>query len=232
MKRAAEAQAQEALVWLKRHGTKATRDGMARYGIPAGNAFGVAMRDIQALAKRLGRSHELAVALWDTGQYEARMLTAYVDEPAAVTAAQMDRWCRDFDSWAICDTLCFALFDRTPHAWSKVARWTGRREEFVKRAGFALLASLALHDRTSGDAPFLQGLALVEREADDARNFVKKAVNWALRAIGGKRSPALRQAAREVAARLASSENAVARWIGKDALRQFAKAAAKQAPKR
>jgi 3-methyladenine DNA glycosylase AlkD len=141
---------------LKRLGNRRNREGMARYGIPSDNAFGVSMANIQVLARRLGRNHALAAKLWDTGLYEARMLTAYVDEPARVTSAQMDRWCRDFDNWAICDTLCFALFDRTPHAWAKVAKWAGHRSEFVKRSAFALLWSLTVHDKVANDEPFVQ----------------------------------------------------------------------------
>jgi 3-methyladenine DNA glycosylase AlkD len=211
---------QSALAWLKRHGTRKNREGMARYAIPSDNAFGVTMANIQVLAKRLGRNHELAAKLWDTGCYEARMLTAYIDEPARVTSAQMERWCRDFDNWAICDTLCFALFDRTPHAWAKVARWAGRRDEFVKRAAFALLWSLTVHDKVAKDEQFVQGLLLIERAADDERNFVKKAVNMALRAIG-KRNLTLNAAAVAVARRLAASPEAAARWVGKDALREL-----------
>ena len=138
---------QAALSWLERKSTKRDRDNLERFGINAKKAFGVSMANIQLLAKRLGRSHELAAALWNTGWYEARMLASFVDEPARVTPAQMDRWCRDFDNWGICDTVCFHLFDRTPHAWAKVARWSDKRDEFVKRAAFALLASLALHDK-------------------------------------------------------------------------------------
>ena len=141
-----DADVKSAVAWLERHATKRTRDGMARYGLPSNNAFGVSVADIRVLAKQVGRNHDLALALWKTGWYEARMLTAFIDDPARVSSAQMDRWCRDFDNWGICDTLCFHLFDRTPHAWVKVARWADRREEFVKRAAFALLASLALHD--------------------------------------------------------------------------------------
>jgi 3-methyladenine DNA glycosylase AlkD len=217
-----EDEVQSALTWLKRHSTKATLEDMARYGMPSDNAFGVSMKNLQVLAKRFGRNHELALALWDTGWYEARMLTSFVDEPARVTPAQMDRWCRDFDNWGICDTLCFNLFDRTPHAWAKVAQWSDKREEFVKRAAFALLWSLTVHDKRAGDEPFVQGLVLVERAATDERHFVKKAVNMALRAIG-KRSPALNAAAVAVARRLsaAESEQAAARWVGKDALREL-----------
>jgi 3-methyladenine DNA glycosylase AlkD len=209
------------LAWLKKHSSASTHEGMVRYGIPADNASGVSVADIRVLAKQLGRDHDLALALWETGSYEARMLTPFIDEPARVTPAQMDRWCRDFDSWAICDALCFHLFDKTPHAWSKIAKWSEARGEFVKRASFALLASVALHDKTAPDKPFLDSLALIERAATDDRNFVKKAVSWALRAIG-KRNPTLRAAAVEVASRLAASSNSAARWSGKDALRDLA----------
>jgi 3-methyladenine DNA glycosylase AlkD len=213
-----------ALTWLERHSTKRTLNGMARYGIPSDNAFGVTMADMKVLAKRLGRNHELAAALWDTGWYEARMLTSFVDEPARVTPTQMDRWCRDFDNWGICDTVCFHLFDRTSHAWQKVAQWHDRREEFVKRAAFALLWGLTLHDKCAADEPFAEGLLFVERAATDERHFVKKSVNMALRAVG-KRNPALNAAAVAVARRLADSPQAAARWVGKDALRELTSAA-------
>jgi 3-methyladenine DNA glycosylase AlkD len=213
-----------ALAWLKRHGTKKTRDGFARYGIHTDKAFGVSMGDIQALGKRLGRDHELAAALWDSGWNEARLLASYVDEPARVTSQQMDRWCRDFDNWGICDTVCFCLFDRTPHAWAKVAKWSGSREEFVKRAAFALLASLALHDKASGDTPFLDSLRFVERAAADERNFVKKGVSWGLRSVG-RRNAALHAAALELARRLAASSAPAERWVGKDVLRDITRPA-------
>ncbi len=180
----------------------------------------MSVSDIRVLAKRLGRNHELAAALWDTGVYEARMLTSFVDDPARVTSAQMDRWCRDFDNWAICDTLCFHLFDRTPYAWQKVSQWCGRDEEFVKRAAFALLWALAAHDKHADDARFAEGLRFIERAAPDERNFVKKSVNMALRAIG-KRNPALNAAAVTVAERLADSPQTAARWVGRDALREL-----------
>jgi 3-methyladenine DNA glycosylase AlkD len=209
-----------AITWLKRHSTKRTLDGMARYAIPSDNALGVSVADIRVLAKRLGRNHELAAGLWDTGVYEARMLTSFVDEPARVTPAQMDRWCRDFDNWGICDTLCFHLFDRTPHAWDKVSKWSSWKDEFGKRAGFALLWGLTVHDKQAGDERFTKGLVLIERAASDDRNFVKKAVNMALRAIG-KRNSALNAAAVAVARRLADSAEPAARWVGKDALREL-----------
>jgi 3-methyladenine DNA glycosylase AlkD len=211
---------QSALAWLERHSTRATLEGMARYAIPSDKAIGVAMRDIKALGKTIGRNHDLAAALWDTGVYEARMLASFVDDPAQVTAAQMDRWCKDFDNWALCDALSFNLFDRTPHAWAKVRQWSTRRNEFEKRTAFALLWSLTVHDKRAGNAPFLDGLVLIERAADDGRNFVKMAVNMALRAIG-KRNRALNAAAVTVARRLAGSENQAARWIGRDALREL-----------
>ena len=213
-------QAREAIAALRKKGSKKGRDAMARYAIPSDKAFGVGMKDIQALAKQLGKNHALAGALWNSGWYEARLLAAYVDEPAKVTAAQMDRWCREFDSWAVVDTLCFVLFDKTPHAWKKVEQWAKRSDEFQKRAAFALLASLVLHDRKAGEAPFLEGLALIEAGAADERNFVKKGVNWALRCIG-KESPALNKAAVAVARRLAESKEAAPRWVGKDALREL-----------
>jgi 3-methyladenine DNA glycosylase AlkD len=148
------------------------------------------------------------------------MLAAFVDEPARVTPAQMDRWCRDFDNWAICDTVCFHLFDHTPHAFAKVATWAGRKQEFVRRAGFALLASLAVHDERAEDAAFLRCLPLAERAAGDERNFVKKGVSWALRSIG-QRNLALHAAVLPLATRLAASPDAAARWVGKDTLRDL-----------
>jgi 3-methyladenine DNA glycosylase AlkD len=215
--------AETVLAWLERQGTKATRDGMARYAIPSAKAFGVSVGALKQESKRLGRSHDLAAALWESGWYEARMLASMIDEPPRVTPAQMDRWCRDFDNWAICDTVCFHLFDRTPHAWAKVGLWSRRRDEYVKRAAFALLWGLTVHDKQAGDDRFLEGLRLIEREAGDERHFVKKAVNMALRATG-KRNPALRIAALAVAQRLADSGEAAASWVGRDALRELASA--------
>jgi 3-methyladenine DNA glycosylase AlkD len=209
------------LLQLERRGSARNRAGMARYAITAPKVFGVSVTRLRDIAKRLGTDHPLALLLWETGWYEARMLAAFVDDPARVTGAQMERWTRGFDNWAICDTCCLHLFDRTPHAWRKAEIWSKRRAEFVKRAGFALVASLARHDRTSPDAPFLLALRWIEREAVDDRNFVRKAVNWALRAIG-ERNAKLNAAARKLAASLAASPDRAARWIGTDALRQFA----------
>jgi 3-methyladenine DNA glycosylase AlkD len=209
-----------ALASLKQASTKQDYGNLKRFGITTDKAFGVSMANIQKIAKPLGKNHELAAALWKTGWYEARMLASFVDEPAKVTPAQMDRWCRDFDNWGICDTVCFKLFDQTPHAFKKVTQWSNKKDEFVKRGAFALLASLALHDKRSGDAAFLKTLPLIERAATDDRNFVKKGVSWALRGIG-HRSPKLHAAAIALAASLAESPDRTARWSGKDALRDL-----------
>ena len=219
-KRPVQDQVEYALTWLRRHRSKATLDGMARYAIPSDHAYGVAMKDIKALGTVLGRNQPLAVALWATGVYEARMLASFVGDPERLTAVQMERWCKDFDNWAVCDAMSFNLFDRTAHAWTKVTQWSSRRHEFEKRAAFALLWSLTVHDKRAADEAFEQGLLLIEREAGDERHFVKKATNMALRAIG-KRNRALNSAAVVVARRLAESNDATARWIGKDALREL-----------
>jgi 3-methyladenine DNA glycosylase AlkD len=212
------AEVREILAWLERRGTKGNREGLARYGIVAKRVFGVSVGALRDRAKRIGRNHELALALWDTGWHEARMLAACVDDPARVTPAQMDRWARDFDNWAVCDHVCFHLFDRTPHAFGKIAQWAGRREEFVKRAAFALLASVALHDKTAPDAPFVRCLSVVEKAAADDRNFVKKGVSWALRGIGS-RNAALNIRAVALARKLVDSRSPAAKWVGRDVLR-------------
>jgi 3-methyladenine DNA glycosylase AlkD len=192
-----------AMAALEKAGSRKVRDGMARFAIPSDKAFGVPVHRIRALAKELGPSHELALALWDTGRYEARMLAAFVDEPAKVTAAQMDRWRRGFDNWAIVDTCCFALFDRTPHAWKMVGKWAKVEDEFGKRAAFALIWAIALHDKASPDAPFRSALATLEAHGRDPRHYVKKSVDMALRAIA-RRSPALAKSAAAVKKRIAA----------------------------
>lgn len=216
-----EAQVESVLESLKRAAEKRVLADMSeRYGVYTPRAFGVSMSNMQKVAKPLGRNHELAAALWETGWYEARMLTSFVGEPALVTSAQMDRWCADFDNWGICDTMCFNLFDRTPHAWRKVNQWCKHEEEFIKRAGFALLWSLTVHDKGATDDQFIHGLVLILRAASDERHFVKKAVNMALRAVG-KRNQSLNAAAIAIARRLAESKSDSARWVGKDALREL-----------
>jgi 3-methyladenine DNA glycosylase AlkD len=174
----------EVLAWFERQASPVIKAGMARYAIPSARAFGISVGSLRTHAKRLGRNHQLALALWATDLYEARMLATFLDDPELVTPAQMDAWGRDFDSWSICDTACFHLFDRTPHALGKVPVWARSREEFVKRAAFALLASLTVHDKEAPDEFFAKGLQLIETAAEDDRNFVAKAVNWALRSIG------------------------------------------------
>lgn len=174
---------------MERTGTREGREGMARYGIPDTRAFGVAVGALKAYAKPIGKDHALAQALWKSGHYEARMLASYVGDPALLTAKQMDAWASDFDNWAVCDTVCFHLFDRTPLAWPRVFAWAGARAEFKKRAAFALLWGLTVHDKTAKDAQFLACLTLIERGAEDERDYVKKAVDMALRALG-KRNPA------------------------------------------
>ncbi|HTF87119.1 MAG TPA: DNA alkylation repair protein [Planctomycetota bacterium] len=212
------------LTALKQISSKTGRDAMARYAIPSHNAFGVSMAAMQRLARKLGKDHELALGLWKTGNYEARTVAALVDDPKLVTPAQMDRWCKDFDSWAICDTICFKLFDKTPHAYDKVEEWADLDGEFQKRAAFALLASLALHDKQADDKAFLPTLARIEDAASDERNFVKKGVSWALRGVG-RRSPVLHAASVKLSRKLAASTDAVERWIGKDALKDLTKPA-------
>jgi len=209
---------------LESHASAKVRDEMApRYGLVVDRAMGVPMARMQLVAKPLRPDHELAEALWDTGWYEARMVACMVDDPAQVTPEQMDRWRADFDNWGIVDTVCFKLFDQVPHVHAKIAEWTALNDEFGRRAGFALLACTALH-ANGEEADFLRGLALIEACATDERNFVRKGVNWALRAIGGKKNPRLRSEARALAGRLAASSDRTARWNGKDALRAFAKA--------
>lgn len=207
----------DVLAWLERRGSRRNVEGMARYGIVSEKVFGISVADLRRKAKEIGQDHALAFELWDTGWYEARMLAAFLADPAAITVSQMDRWARDFDNWAITDTACFSLFDRSPHAWSRVDRWAARQAEFVRRAGFALLASMALHDRDGDDADYRARLPLIRKHAADPRNFVKKGVSWALHSIGC-RSPDLHAAALELALDLAASQDAAERWVGRDAL--------------
>lgn len=209
---------------LKRAGSLAYKADMAkRYGIVTkAEVYGTTVATLRAMAKKIGYNHDLAEQLWATGVHDALMLATMVDDPADVTPAQMERWVKDMDNWAIVDTACFHYWDRTPYAHAKIEKWSKAKGEFVKRAAFALLASCAVHKRGT-DEQFLRGLDLIEREASDPRNFVKKAANWALRAIGGKANPKLRAAARALAKRLAESEDPTERWNGKDALRAFAK---------
>ena len=210
---------------LRRHGRPGDTESLTRYGITTNKALFVPVGKIKAIAKGLGQDHALAVALWDTGWYEARLLAAFVGEPGRVTVALMDRWARDFDNWGVCDTVCFHLFDRVPKAWGRIGPWAARREEFVRRAAFALLACLALHDKDRPESAFASALPLCERAATDDRHLVKKSVSWAMRAIG-RRGGALRQATLDAAQRLTASDDATARWIGRDVARDLARAGA------
>lgn len=227
MKTKGRSSVREVVKTLESLADKKWRDGLARYGISATNALGISVAVIQKVAKEIGKDHELALALWKTNIYEARLLCAFIDEPGKVTAAQMDEWCADFDSWAIVDTVCFKLFDQSPLAWRKVTEWSRKRGEFQKRAAFALVASLAAHNKEAATANFLKCLPLIEKAASDDRNFVKKGVSWALRGIG-HRNTELNLAALELAERLAKSDDPTTRWIGKDVLRDLTRPAVKQ----
>lgn len=224
------------LAELRALGSERDRNGMARYGINVENAFGVSVVELRKIAKRLGTDHALALALWATRNHEARLLACFVDDPAKVTAAQTEAWARDFDSWDLCDQATTSLFDRTKHGWAKAAEWSERDEEWVKRAGFSLMAGLAMHDKKADDRAFKKLLPLIQRGAPDERNFVKKAVNWALRNIG-KRNLALHEAAIACAEKIRAAANEraggerggdakarAARWVATDALRELTSA--------
>ena len=210
----------EALAWLERRGTKKQISELDRYGITATRPFGVPVGELKKYAREVGTDHELAQELWASGRYEAQMLAAFVDDPAQVTVRQMNQWADDFDNWAIVDTVCFHLFDRTPHAWKKVTQWAKAKPEFKKRAAFALLWSLSVHDKEAPDRAFKDGLGLIETAATDDRIYVKKAVNMALRAIG-KRNRALNKAAITTAERQSKLDDPAARWVGSHALREL-----------
>jgi 3-methyladenine DNA glycosylase AlkD len=213
-------------------GSQRDRAGMERYGINVQNAYGVSVYELRRVAKRLGRDHELALALWRTGNHEARILASMVDDPAQVTPAQMASWAAQFDSWDVCDQVTSNLFDKTAWAYDKVTEWSSAADQWLKRAAFATAAALAAQDKKAPDESFTAILALVRREAGDERNFVKKAVNWALRNIG-KRNAALHAAAIETAEAILASAEALAaadrrdpaarseRWIARDALREL-----------
>ena len=205
---------------LKSLESPVNRDGQARFGIRPERPLGISIPDLRAMAKRIGRDHGLALRLWRSGIHEARILAGMIDDPAAVTEDQMEAWAGDFDSWDLVDQCCGNLFDKTPFVWKKAEEWSGRQEEFVKRAGFSLMASLAVHDRRASDRSLAAFLRLIEREAWDGRNFVKKAVNWALRQIG-KRSRQLNEQAIQCALRIQRQGTTSARWIAADALREL-----------
>ena len=212
--------APEILAALRAQANPKNVAGMARYGISAKGTLGVPVAEIRRLAKQAGRSHQLAAELWASGIHEARILATIVEEPARVTRRQMNRWARDFDSWDVCDQACQNLFRYTPLAWAMAAQWAGARREFPRRAAFALMAGLAVKAKDAPDEDFEALLPLIARAATDERNLVKKAVNWALRAIG-KRNPHLRRAAIAAAGNIRTIDSPVARWIASDALREL-----------
>ena len=200
-------------------------EGMARFGINPKNTYGVSIPKLRNLAKELRRitndnNHRLAQKLWSSGIHEARILASMVDDPEKVTDTQMERWVGDFDSWDVCDQCCSNLFDKTRFAYQKAVEWSSRKEEFVKRAGFTIMACLAVHDKRANDDTFLKFLALMKKGAVDDRNFVKKAVNWALRQIG-KRNPELNKAAIETAKEIKKMDSKSAKWIASDAIREL-----------
>ncbi len=216
---------------LRRRADPRNVAGMARYGINPTNTLGVSVQTLRRIAGKAGRSHRLAQMLWATGIHEARILAALVDEPAEVTSRQMDRWVKDIDSWDVCDQCCSNLFDKTRFAYEKARTWSGRKEEFVRRAGFTLMACLAVHDKAADDGGFLDFLPLIERGSGDERNYVRKAVNWALRQVG-KRNSQLNQAAIRTAREIQSLPSKSARWIASDALRELTGEATRERLKR
>jgi 3-methyladenine DNA glycosylase AlkD len=213
-------QAKEIIKQLKSQRNPRNVAGMARFGINPRNTLGVSIPTLRKMAKQVGKDHRVARDLWASDIHEARILASMVDDPQLVTEAQMERWVKDFDSWDVCDQVCMNLFDKTKFAHRKAAQWSKRKEEFVKRAGFALMASLAWHDKDARDAAFLKFLPLIQRGATDERNFVRKAVNWALRQIG-KRNFALNRAAIRTARAIQQMDSKSARWVANDALREL-----------
>jgi len=201
--------------------------GMARYGISVKNTLGVSIPKQRSLARKIGTDHQIARELWASGIHEARMLASMVDDPAEVSEKQMESWAADFESWDVCDQVCSNLFDRTAFAWLKAVEWTGRKQEFVKRAGFVLMAVLAVHDKQAPDSAFLQCMPIIKREAGDERNFVRKAVNWALRQIG-KRNLHLNVVAVKTATEISQLDSKSAKWIAADALRELNSAPVKK----
>ena len=198
---------------------KAVED-MTRFGISAKNTYGVSLPIIRSMAREIDRNHELAQQLWSSGVHEARILASLIDDPKRVTDEQMESWVKDFDSWDVCDQCCSNLFDKTAHAFDKAVQWSGRNEEFVKRAGFVLMATLSVHAKKANDEEFIRFLPIIKRESTDERNYVKKAVNWALRQIG-KRNLTLNKKAIETARLIQRTNSRSAKWTASDALREL-----------
>jgi len=207
---------------LKEVGDAESLAGMSKFGINTKNAYGVSVTELRKMTKKIGQNHDLAMGLWSSGVHEARILASMVDDPDRVTERQMDAWVRDFDSWDVCDQVCGNLFDKTEFAYKKALEWSHEKEEFVKRAGFVMMAALAVHDRGAKDKDLRRFLPIIVREATDERNYVKKAVNWALRQIG-KRNARLREEAMATAAEIQKIDSPAAKWIAADALRELEK---------
>jgi len=195
-------------------------EGMKRFGITANKTFGVSIPDLRNLAKEIGKNHYLAIKLWSSGIHDARILASLIDDPKIVTEEQMENWVKDFDSWDICDQCCNNLFRKTQFAFQKVIDWSNRKEEFVKRTAFSLIAFLAIHDKEKEDIEFVKFLSIIKNESIDERNFVKKSVNWALRQIG-KRNLNLNKKAIETAKEIETIDSKSAKWIASDALREL-----------
>jgi 3-methyladenine DNA glycosylase AlkD len=195
-------------------------EGMARFGINTKNTLGISIYVLRPMAKEIGKDHKLAQQLWNSKIHEARLLAVFIDEPQKVTNAQMEKWAADFDSWDVCDQACTDLFDKTALGWKKAVEWSKRKEEFVKRGAFALMAGLAVHDKGASNKDFEKLLPIIERESWDERNFVRKAVNWALRNIG-KRNRVLNKKSIRAAKRIKKMDSKAARWIAADALREL-----------
>jgi len=210
----------EVLAELRANANPENVAGMARYGISCEGTLGVPVPLIRALARKAGRDDVLASKLWESGVHEARILATMVADPARITVRQMGAWARDFDSWDVCDQACQNLFRYSPHAWAMAKKWAGARQEFVRRAGFSMMAGLAVKDKKAADADFLALLPLIVAAATDERNMVKKAVNWALRQIG-KRNASLRKAAIATAEEIRALDSKAARWVATDALREL-----------
>jgi 3-methyladenine DNA glycosylase AlkD len=212
--------ADEVLKKLKSLGDPKAVDGMAKFGINSKNTYGVSIPVLRGIAKESGTNHALAQKLWTSGVHEARILAGMIDDPELVTERQMEEWVKDFDSWDVCDQICSNLFDGTRFAHQKAVEWSVRKEEFVKRAGFVLMAALSVHDKKAKDEEFVRFLPIIKRESVDERNFVRKAVNWALRQIG-KRNANLNEAAIKMANEITMMDSKSSKWIASDALREL-----------
>jgi 3-methyladenine DNA glycosylase AlkD len=213
-------QVQEVLTRLKSLSNQNNKEGMAKFGINIDSALGISIYTLRSVAKEIGMNHELAIQLWNSGIHEAKILASMIGEPARVTENLMEKWVNDFNSWDICDQVCCNYFDRSPFAYHKAIEWSARRKEFVKRAGFVLMATLSVHDKHADDQQFIQFFPIIMRESIDERNYVKKAVNWALRQIG-KRNRELNKQAVQIALEIQKMDTKSARWIATNALREL-----------